>query len=286
MAPSTYLFEANFPWQQHVLASEIYFVPKANQMKLKRILSFTGVFVLVFISGLGALILFPQPLFAHAATYQQVEIYGELPQDLHSLYKALDEAREMLTHSELFDSSYQFDVFFAHGSAFNKLDDALLGEWSAARAIDNNVIIKRAWNPKTGWVENGENHFELAYVLAHEMTHCLQAHAYGKRVFNPFRHPPMWKLEGYPEYIARRKLLREEDYNLKIEISKFLELEVSPEGIVQISETQSTPYIYLKGRLMVEYLMDIKGFSYDDILDEAVKEEAVYTEMLTWHSEP
>ena len=42
------------------------------------------------------------------------------------------------------------------------------------------------------------------------------------------------------------------------------------------------PNYYYKGRLMIEYLMDIRHLSYDKILNESVSENTVYHEMIKW----
>ncbi len=255
-------------------------------MNRKKILSFLGLTAFVFIGGLVSLILFPQTLFAHAYTYQQVSVYSDGPIDQVAFNQALDQAKAFLNKSELQDPSYRYDVFLAEGTSYNEFDNWIFGEWSAARAIANNVIIKREVDLESLTVANGHNVFDLVYVLTHEMVHCLQANHFGMWTFNPFRHPPMWKLEGYPEYIARRTLLTAPDYTLQQGIADFLDRTTEGDNharIIQIGERESTPYIYYKGRLMVEYLMDIRDFSYTDILEDERSEEEIYAEMLEWY---
>lgn len=91
-----------------------------------------------------------------------------------------------------------------------------------ARVIDNNVVIKNKLDEQAGIVENGDYQFALSDVLSHEMVHGLQENKYGKIKFNPFHHPPRWKLEDYPEYIARAPLRQAGNYKLKNSIQAFL----------------------------------------------------------------
>ena len=42
------------------------------------------------------------------------------------------------------------------------------------------------------------------------------------------------------------------------------------------------PNYYYKGRLMIEYLMDIKHLSYDQILKDSVSEATIFKEMIKW----
>lgn len=253
---------------------------------MKKIISLLSIFVLVFIVGLMGLILVPQPLFASPYQFPHVSVYANRAIDTVAFQEAIIEAHILLTKSELYDSTYQFDLFLAHQTFYNQLDDAILGSWSIARAVDNNVIIKTEVNEKEGFVQNGPNQFDLIYVLVHEMIHCLQNHRYGMWAFNPLNHPPFWKLEGYPEYIGRRKTLDQKSYTLEKGIQTFLQLThgiKDSHRIIQISPIESTPYVYYKGRLMIEYLMDIKGYSYDEVLEDTVKEEKVYSEMISWY---
>ncbi len=254
-------------------------------MKIKKLLSTLAISLIVFLSGIVTLILFPQPLFSESYAYKNFEIHSdrEIEQDDFNGY--LDKAYDLIKKSELYNADYRFDIFLAKGTFYNKIDDVLLGEWSAARAIDNNVVIKNQVQEKIGIVKNGENQFALDYVLAHEMIHCLQENKYGKIKFNPLSHPPMWKLEGYPEYISRNQTINHPDYTLKKGITKFLQLSknMSDHNIIQTSHNESTPYIYYKGRLMTEYLMDIRAMSYDDILSDQRTESEIYDEMIRWY---
>ncbi|MEO1258634.1 MAG: hypothetical protein AAFZ15_07545 [Bacteroidota bacterium] len=252
---------------------------------IKRTITSVLLTLFVGVAGIVTLVLHPQVLFAHQLEHRHFSIYSEVPIN-ENIKQILDSAERMVMSSELHDAGYKYDIFLCHGTAFNKLDDWLLGSWPAARAIDNNVIIKVPVDIGDGTAENGENEFHLDYMFAHEMVHCLQANHYGKLTFNPLSHPPMWKLEGYPEYISRQKRREPDNYNLMDEINLFLEKtnESSQNiDIIQLDRTTSVPYIYFKGRLMVEYLMDIKNWSYDDILQEKIKEEQVWKELLEWH---
>jgi len=255
-------------------------------MKIKKIISTIGIVLMVFIVGITTLILFPQPLFSNSYGYKNFRIYSEykVNEDQFNVY--IDKANELIKASELYDSTYSYDIFLANESFYNKIDDRILGEWSIARAIDNNVIIKNKVHEKLGQVENGNNKFDLDYVLAHEMIHCLQENKYGKRKFNPINHPPMWKLEGYPEYISRKRFLKKEGRSLKLEIQDFLERTKNEENqfsIIQISSNESTPYVYYKSRLLTEYLIEVKGLSYHEILNDKRSEELIYKEMMEWY---
>ena len=194
---------------------------------------------------------------------------------------------EFVKKSELYDPAYRWDVFFSYNSVYNQIDDKILGHGPSARAVDNNIVVKVG-------VDQGRNLFfptfyqacegNLTYLIAHEMMHCLQEHKYGKVKFNPFSPPEMWKLEGYPEYIARHERRQDVNYNLVADIERYMKLESELTDIwIAVEETGcKVPKYYYKSRLMTEYLIDIKHLSYDEILSDTTSEDKIYAEMLHW----
>jgi hypothetical protein len=193
----------------------------------------------------------------------------------------------LVQKSELYDSNYKYNIILCHNSFYNKIDDKLLGFGPAARATLNNVIIKVRIDPTNNLAFptfRKECEVDLTYLLAHEMIHCLQANKYGIMKFNPFRHPEFWKLEGYPEYISRKTGLSEKNYSLISEIDRYTDLENKATDIWILAGEGGceVPGYYYKGRLMMEYLMDIKHLSYDQILKDSASESTIYNEMIKW----
>jgi hypothetical protein len=247
---------------------------------IKRIVSFILLIALVTITGICTLIFFPQPLFAHKLEYQAVKVYSDTELVAGDWEPALKKAHDLVAASEIYDPHYQFTIFLAHGNIYNEVEN-ILGRGPAARATAGNVVFKVPIDIKNDRTINEYNHPTFTQLLAHEMIHNLQAHHFGYSNFNPLNHPPLWKLEGYPEYVSRQGLLCSEDYSLGAEIIQFTErLAKSHDGIVEVTEGHYMPSYYYKGRLMVEYLMDRRGLSYADILEDKRSEEEIWNEML------
>jgi hypothetical protein len=75
--------------------------------------------------------------------------------------------------------------------------------------------------------------------------------------------------------------LKDANYSLKSEIERFIKLDSkSKNGIVEVTEDHFMPSVYYKGRLMIEYLMDVKGMTYDEILKDTRSEDELFQEML------
>lgn len=253
--------------------------------KFKRIFKRTLLTLLIIISAFATIILFPQLLFANKMKYKKFKVCSN-NKISYDIKIVLDNAMNLVQRSELYDSSYKYNIILCHNSFYNKIDD-ILGIGPAARARLNNVIVKVRVDPKSNLAFPAFRkacEVNLTYLLAHEMIHCLQAKKYGIMKFNPFRHPEFWKLEGYPEYISRKTGLSGKDYSLTKEIERYVNLENKATHIWISAEEGGCefPDYYYKGRLMMEYLMDIRHLSYDQILKDSVSESTIYKEMIKW----
>lgn len=244
--------------------------------------------IVVTISGITTIIFFPEPLFAHSAHYRQFNVYSNQAID-ESFIFVLDDAMKLVTSSELYDSQYTFDIFLAHGSLFNSIDDGVLGRGPSARATDSNIVVKVRIDAEQRlafpiFYEICEA--DLVWLIAHEMIHCLQEHRYGKATFNPFSPPPLWKLEGYPEYISRSTKRADNNYSLTKEIDRYITLEkASADFWIPVEEAGcKSPGYYYKSRLMTEYLIDIRHWTYDRILKDTTSDKAIFAEMIRWRN--
>jgi hypothetical protein len=256
-----------------------------RKKKIKRVIYYSLITILVFVIGLATIILYPQPLFAKKIAYKQFNVYSnEKIED--DIKRILDSALSLVEESELYDSTYKMDIFLAYNTFFNKLDDQIFRQGSSARAIDNNLVIKVKIDVNKNLaftIFHNPCQQSFAYLIAHEMVHCLQAHKYGIWKFNPIRHPALWKLEGYPEYVARQKSA-DPNYSLKREIKRFIELKrTQTDKWISVEERGcQTPEFYYKGRLMTEYLINVRELTYDQVLKDKHSEDEIYAEMIEW----
>jgi hypothetical protein len=252
----------------------------------KRILKITLLAFIATILTIITILLFPQRLFANKLEYKNFTVYSndKIPADIKIV---LDNAMNLVKKSEINDNSYKYNVILCYNSFYNKIDDKLLGAGRTARATLNNVIIKVKIDPRENLAFptfHKACEVNLTELLAHEMTHCLQANKYGMIKFNPFKHPELWKLEGYPEYISRQAWLSGKDYNLASDLDRYVNLEGKTNDIWILEQEGGceVPDYYYKGRLMIQYLIDIRHFTYDKILNDTVSENTICNEMIKW----
>jgi hypothetical protein len=256
--------------------SKSYFIMKRI---IKKAIVSTLVIFFVMISGLITIMLFPQPLFAHKMEYKKFRVYSDNALD-KNIEVVLNNAYRLVEQSELQDENYQYDIFFSHDNIYNRIED-LQGKGPAARATAGNIVFKVRLDIAANRAYGIISTINLTEILAHEMVHCLQANKLGLWNMNQLNHPPYWKLEGYPEYISRQAKLKAKDYSLTNEVKRFIELNSkSKDGIVEVSEEHFMPSVYYKGRLMVEYLMDVKRMTYAEILRDTRTEDEVFQEMV------
>jgi hypothetical protein len=113
----------------------------------------------------------------------------------------------------------------------------------------------------------------VAHVATHELMHQHIADAYGD-IASPFL--PTWKTEGYCEYGANHFVAsRDSGHSLAERIDIFLDdSKWNPTAM-----THRPHYVW---GLMVEYLADVKGLSFEQIMADSVTNDAVYQEMTAW----
>ena len=94
--------------------------------KFRKILKRTLLMILIMISALVTIILFPQLVFANKMTYKNFKVCTNDKID-HDIKILLDNATALVQRSELYDPDYKYNVILCHNTFYNKIDDRLLG---------------------------------------------------------------------------------------------------------------------------------------------------------------
>lgn len=248
---------------------------------LKRIAIGTVLTTIISVVTIVTLILNPQFLFAEKLVYGDFDIYSN--NDIADSYQTtIDNAVELIRTSEIYEPNQRLDIFISHGTIFNEFDTKILG-YALAKCIHNNIILKVEADFDKNILVGWNSKRNLKKTIAHEAMHFYQMKKYGFMKFNPFNHPPMWKLEGYPEYVANQSDLKSTNYRLTDSIIKLKEFESTGEYLIETEPGQFDPLVYFKGRVMMEYLIDIKGMTYSEILNNDLTEDKVIEEMTSWY---
>ena len=251
---------------------------------IRRILKVTFLALLAAILTVVTIVLFPSHLFANKMNYKNFTISSNSTIDSH-IKTVLDNALGLVEKSELYDAGYQYHIILCYHTFYNKIDDKILGVGPTARATFNNIVVKVGIDAEKNAAFTTFHkvcEVNLTEVLAHEMTHCLQANRYGIWKFNPYKHPEFWRLEGYPEYVSKQAETSEKDYSLEKDIDNYVRLKNEAKDIWIQEGNCEVPDYYYRGKIMIRYLMDVRHLSYDLILKDTASENSVYNEMIQW----
>ncbi|MGH9948101.1 MAG: hypothetical protein ACRD6X_13000 [Pyrinomonadaceae bacterium] len=194
----------------------------------------------------GLILIFPQILFAHQASYKNFNVYSRQPLN-ENLARVLDTAEERLLKSPIYNQDLKENVFLADSFGLYKfftLSSYSLGSTIPVIGhsrinvsdIDKDLVFRNTEPP---------NSRLLSGVIAHETMHNQLREKFG---FIKYMQIPKWKDEGYCEYVAgETTLLFDEGLRLWRE-----------------NPNDSSKYDYFKYYQMVKYLLDEEKISVDE----------------------
>jgi hypothetical protein len=234
----------------------------------------------VFIAALLAIIILnPVLTYANKTVHNNYTVYHQQPIGPQLLTR-LDNATALLQKSEWYNPSLKLDICLNDGSAYPGLMQKIRGRAFAWGFYDK-VVLQGTAHYDSNYVELDGYKWNLTQLLAHEAVHCLQYDHLGFRKTNPVGNIPVWKFEGYPEYIARKE---PGQTNLFNNIRQLNETEkANHNGWISFADGTGTVIPYYRNWLLVQYCMDVKKMSYTELLADTLTEESVYREMMNWY---
>lgn len=194
--------------------------------------------------------LFPYPLFAYHAQYENLAVYSDQPLSPH-LPSLLGEVQKRLGASPLNDPGliqrificnrpglYAFFANTKYRSGGITYADLTSNIFLRRLHIDNNRLVERS-----GKEVPGER--TLVYYLTHEITHALEVHHPGRYAYWRL---PAWKREGYADYVGR-----DGDFHFPQQLAAF------QRNAVEMDPHRSG--LYLRYQLLVSYLLEVRGMT-------------------------
>ena len=269
--------------------------------------SFGALFTLLCI--FVGLLAFPGFLFAHKLEQGNLAVYSD--EELSgSIEPVLREINRRLATSEINDPSLTHRIFFGH-------DAAIFGALQKARLeiVYHTLGMKPAPNYNVSWPPHISHtvtfdlpdaahdalrrsawpgHFNMTHILTHEVTHTLVTAKLG--LANIAR-LPMWKAEGYPEYVAMSASRSQPGYSLRASVTRILAADLAwlrnAQGDFEPMRYGCAGKSYLKNenndfwhtcyylsRVLVEYVLDKKGMTFDQLMQASVNESETLREIL------
>jgi hypothetical protein len=241
-------------------------------------LLFTGLFLL------GLLVTFmlnPVLLYANKTVQGNYSIYHSKPLD-KKLLPHLEQSIAIVQGSELYDPKIKIDICLKDGSTYPGLVQKVMGRDVLSSFYNKIVFTGDEVNFDKNYIQLYAHKWNLTQMLAHAQIHCLEFKKYGLWKSNPIGGHPEWKWEGYPEYIARQNA---QIGNLQTGIKTLLlTQQIANNGWMKLRDSTEIIIHYFKYRLLVQYCLEVKKFSFGQLLQDTTQEETVRQEMMNWYS--
>jgi len=190
----------------------------------------------------------------------------------------LDQAAGIWKTSEFYNPDLRLDICLNDGSKYPKLIRALRGQAFAWGFYDK-VVLQGTANSKENYLQLNGYRWNLAQLLAHEMTHCLQFDKLGFWKSKPMANIPDWKWEGYAEYVSRQDT---DQQDLSKNIERFIATD-EKNWDIPFADGTLAPRGYYDSWILVQYCIDIKKMTYRQILTDTTGEKRMRQEMMNWY---
>lgn len=229
--------------------------------------------------SLMALLLHPSVLYVHQTTTCHLTIYHNQPLD-PVLLERLEQARQLVQTSEVFDKTLRLEVCLNDGSWYPKLVQAI---WSPAFAWSfyNKVVLNGEADATANRLTFRTYAWNLTSLVAHEMTHCYQFHRFGLWHSNPLARYPTWKWEGYAEYAARRpqgpQALRQQ--LAQLQRAEQAEPDRWDLPLADGSRTSREYFTYL---VLTQYCLSVKHLTLQQLLRDTTSERTARQQLVRW----
>jgi len=225
-------------------------------------------------SGLGTIYLliflipqlFPQVAFGYSIKAQGIQIYSTTP--IGEAEAVCSAIRSKITDSSLYDDDDTFTVLICNGkwlyTFFNPLSHG--DSFGMTNPITQRIIMAEVDVSNDQARRFGEGHSTRSFVgvVGHEAGHLLMRRRLGYLTL--FR-VPTWLKEGYCEMLAGESSFPEE---------------TGDNLLSQGKSEDSESFNYFQYRRMVEYLIQEKGYTIEELVRNVPNEEAVKNETSEW----
>lgn len=234
--------------------------------------------VVVFLIALGSLIitmLNPHWFYQHETIRGSFTLLHEeaLPEGVDSI---LNRAHLIVQQSAHYLPDYQIIICMDDGSNFPRWIEKL----KKGRAVSyaHIVVMQQAFDYEKGVSVYNEHLWDLTELYAHEITHCYQYELAGFATL----WLPMWKIEGYAEYVSRQVLF---PASLGERYALLLAAKDLKQGYqwVETENGYGSPKSYLEALVYVQYLLEEEGWTYPQVLATKLTSSEVEAKLNLWY---
>lgn len=240
------------------------------------------VIVLLVLFALHVTVLaLPQMLFSNHLQSGTVVVYFDgQPRD--EIARMAENVEMRLRSSGYYDSSRTCRVFFFDSQSkyalFARLSLVTTKAQGFALSVFDNTYISGPNITALAQMTGGRPRYGIwegdpAHTIAHEIGHNYMIGRIGRDTWIEL---PQWKQEGFPEYVANIALIRSDT------------TATLPHRIDILADgrywnwQQRWDRTHYESALMVEFLLDVQGYTLDDIVVDSVTRDGTYAAMVDW----
>jgi hypothetical protein len=212
------------------------------------------------------ILFFPQLVFANKLEYKNFTVYyqnQEINKD--DIRFVLDKSIELLSQSELFNDEFKQNIYACNSYfQFSFFAPMLKNTFGVNYRFTQNIFLTKSSFADNLIIRNGKDNNErtLSGVITHESAHSLLKNKLG---FVKYRLLPVWKNEGYCEFIANESSYDEQK---------------GMENICKnIDDSDSPAFNYFKYRLYATYLFQEKEIMLNSFLNDDFDVNILYEEI-------
>lgn len=248
----------------------------------KKLFKWTRAIIVVIIAlillDIGVLAI-PGPFFPEKKQYGSITVYSEEPigQETDSI---MAEVFLRLYAVPIYDPDRKYNLCFCSTQKkftfFTRLTvraNRIMGFGLLGSAYVNEDFINELGMKTKGKPKYLTREGSVVHVATHELMHGYITDAYGSFAARAL---PEWKTEGYCEYgVNQFVALRDSGYSIPERIDIYLDdSRWNPTAKVH------RPH-YVWG-LMMEYLINVRGLNFEQVMADSVNNENIYPEMMDW----
>jgi len=246
--------------------------------KLRRIALYLILVTVILASLYISILAFPGVFFSHRITKGSLTFYSDMPFD-SDLIKVTEQVRDRVAAIDIYDPELRLYIYLCDNedlySTYARLSLVPVSVPGFNLSIFRNSFIslpglKRRFIRTGGQPLYSAVGGDPAQNIAHELVHNYFRARYG--YFGAKL--PYWKSEGLAEYYASIGASKYDSLGgLHLKISQIPDLDLERQGLQ-----------YYQGSLIIEYLVEIKGLSYDEIASDEIVFDKSREWMMDWYN--
>jgi len=237
-----------------------------------------GVIIALILLDIGVLAT-PELFFPEKKQYGSITVYSEMPIG-HETDSIMAEVFRRLDAVPIYNPDIKYNLClcstqdkFTFFARLTLRENRIMGFCLFGSAYINGDFIKELAMRTGGQPKYLTREGSVVHVSTHELMHGYITDAYGSIAS---RYLPEWKVEGYCEYGVNHFVApRDSGYTIPERIDIYLDDTMwNP-----TAEVHRPHYIW---GLMMEYLIDVRGMSFEQVMDDNVNKDNVYRDMMDW----